>query len=270
MVFKSYNNCGILRLLLEDLSTNSNLDYRRINMLSVNNGLFDTRNIYNFVDASINILVNSIPTLTTTKEYWLFYYIKDDFFANWKSLYNANIDQDFLGFPLIKKNTRHAIESFLDLYNLCKDEEYIIVLEYCAKKNNNAGKYSSHLFNGQFSIQSKCNIAKTYGGDFQYLLNISRDSNDYVHPNVFVDVILLNERDKKEEILTNLLNINFYLLVSSYELILNKYNNNNQPFLGCCMNNICYQCYRNAQNAFKYCIDNQLLIDINPIPVAFR
>lgn len=238
-------------------------------MLSVNNVLFDTRNIYNFIDVSINTLVNSIPTLTRSKEYWLFYYIKDDFFANLNSLYNANIDQDFFGFPLIKKNTRHAIESFLDLYNLCEDEEYMIVLEYCAKRHKNAGKYKNHLFKGQFSIQSKCNIAKEHGMNFQCLIDTSRDSNDYVHPNVFVDVILLNERDKKKEILRNLLNTNLYLLVTSYKLILKKHNNNEHPYLGCCNNNFCCECYRKAQSTFKYCIDNQLLIDINTQPVEF-
>lgn len=239
-------------------------------MLSVNNVLFDTRSIYNFIDASINILVNGIPNLRSTKEYWLFYYVKDDFFANLNSLCNANIDQDFLGFPLIRKNTRHAIESFLDLYNLCEDEEYMIVLEYCAKRHKNPGKYKNHLFKGQFSIQSKCKIAQVHGGDFQYLIDTSRDSNDYVHPNVFVDVIPLNEIDKKKEILSNLLNTNLYLLVTSYDLILKKYNNNEQPYLRCCTNNFCRSCYINAQNNFKFCINNQLIVDIYPMPVAFR
>lgn len=238
-------------------------------MLSVNKILFDTRNIYNFIDVSIKILVNSVPDLTKTKEYWLFYYIKDDFFANLNSLYNANIDQDFFGFPLIRRNTRHAIESFLDLYNLCEDEKYMIVLEYCAKRHKNAGKYTNYLFKGQFSIQSKCNIALSYGGDFKYLIDISRAGNDYVHPNVFVDVIPLNEIDKKKEILNELLNTNLYLLIASYDLILKKYNNNEQPYLRCCMYNSCRECYRNAQNIFQYCINNQLLIDINTMSVTF-
>jgi len=72
-------------------------------MLSVNKELYEPRNIYNFIDVSVNLLLNRIPGLTTRKEYWLFYFVKDDFFANWSSLCNANIDQDFLGFPLIRK-----------------------------------------------------------------------------------------------------------------------------------------------------------------------
>ena len=230
-------------------------------MLSVNNMLFDPKNIYNFIDASINKLLHNMPELRMEKEYWLFYYIKDDFFANWRSLQNVDINQDFLGFPLIKKNTRHAIEAFLDLNNLCHDKDYLIVLEYGSKLCQTPGKYQEYLYKGQFTIQSKNNIAKAYGQDFQTYIEKASDSNRYVHPNVFLDIIQPNEIDKKRNILCDLLNTNTYLLTEAYKLILNKYNNNQHPYLGCsnCVYNQCDQCYQNAYNTFKYCINYDLL-----------
>lgn len=239
-------------------------------MLSVNNKLFDNRNIYNFIDVSINILVTNFQGLTATKEYWLFYYIKNDFLSNWMSLYNANINQDFLGFPLIKIHTRHAIEAFLDLYNLYNDDDYKIVLEYCAKKRKNAGKYKNYLYKNMFTIKSKCEIAKKYDENFERLISTSIDSNNYVHPNVFLDVIPQNDVDKKKSILSSLLNTNLYLLVRSYKLILKKFYNDMQPHLGCCIGGNCMQCYNNAYNVFYYCINNDLLYNINPTPILFQ
>lgn len=240
-------------------------------MLSVNKMLYNPNNIYNFINTSVDWMVDNIPDMKASKEYWLFYFIKDDYFANLSSLYNANIDLDFLGFPVIRKNTRHAIESFLDLYNLCMDQDYLQVLKYCAHQQKNAGKYSDYLYRGQFSIQSKCNIAKKmYDRDFQSLVDLSQKSNEYIHPNVFVDVISVNEKDKKKDILKELLHTNIFLLTQAYRLLLKKFNQNMQPHLSCCVNGICLQCYQMLYNNLSNLIDTQLLIEICPTPYMFQ
>lgn len=101
-------------------------------MLTINSNfqqLLEKENIFSFINTSIQQISYNIPDLFQRKEYWLFYYIKDDFWANCASLYRMDIEQDFLGFPLIRKNTRHAIEAFFDFYNLCYDPDYMCVLE---------------------------------------------------------------------------------------------------------------------------------------------
>ena len=98
-------------------------------MLCVNKYLYNYNSIYNFINNSVNLMINDNPNLTSKKEYWLFYFIKEDFYSSLYSIYNVDIDMDFFGFSLIKKNTRHAVEAFLDLYNLCLDPEYLVVLE---------------------------------------------------------------------------------------------------------------------------------------------
>lgn len=103
-------------------------------MLCVNKKLYEERNIYSFIQASVLQLNRQNPYLIYKKEYRLFYYIAEDFCANMNFLSNYDITMDAFGFPVIKKNTRNAIEAFLDLYNLCCDDMYIDVLMYNAKK----------------------------------------------------------------------------------------------------------------------------------------
>lgn len=240
-------------------------------MLVVNRNLYG-RSIYNFIDASVGRLIEKTPGLRSTKEYWLFYYIKDDFLSNFSSLYNADIDQDFLGFPLIRRNTRHAIEAFLDLYNLCMDQGYMEVLKYCSGEQKNVERYKDYLHNGQFTIQSKCNIAKDeYGMNFQELVDIAKESNSYIHPNVFMNTISVEERAKKQEILKNLLTLNLKLFDKAYGLLFERFEKDGWPFLhlGCCNYLNCRQCHQNAYDSFYYCIQKQLLVEVPSSPVNF-
>ena len=69
------------------------------------------------------VLLNN-QTIVAAKEYWLYYYIKEDFVANFYALYNTDIDLDCFGFTVVQRNTRHAIEAYLDLVNLVEDPEY--------------------------------------------------------------------------------------------------------------------------------------------------
>lgn len=235
-------------------------------MLIINNELFNQNNIYNFIEWSVNKLISISPGIKATKEYWLFYYIKDDFCNNLSSLCNRDISIDFLGFPQIKKNTRHAIEAFIDLNNLISDNEYITVLEYCSKQGKYSSKYNEYLYKGQFTIQSKFNIAnELYGKNFnQDLMETCKGSNNYVHPNVFVKVIDQNDTETKKKILKELLNINLFLLKEAYSLMLKKFSNSNQPLLGCygCNNYNCYNCYSGAIHRFRYIIDNNLISEV--------
>lgn len=238
-------------------------------MLCVNKYLYNYNSIYNFINNSVNLMINDNPNLTSKKEYWLFYFIKEDFYSSLYSIYNVDIDMDFFGFSLIKKNTRHAVEAFLDLYNLCMDPEYLVVLEYCSKKRDESGKYKKYLYKGQFSIQSKCNIAKVYGEDFQELVNLASECSEYVHPNVFIDVIQVNEKVKKKQILAKLLKTNIFLFTKAYELILKKFNCGKQYYMGCCMIYDCTCCYQKLFNEFMYYINNQLLIEQTYYPNSF-
>ena len=238
-------------------------------MLSVNNLLFNRNSINYFIGDSINQLINEIPGIREKEEYWLFYFIREDFSANLFSLCGMDIDTDFLGFPVIRKNTRHAIEAFLDLYNLCRDQEYINVLKYCSnKKANGIGKYKNYIHNKQFTIYSKVKIAKEeYDQNFEFLIDIAKESNAFIHPNVYVDVIPVSERIKKIEILKRLLGINIYLLDNGYKLFLNKFHQSLQPYIGCpgCnRNGKCTLCYRQLYDNFVTCINTSLVMELKP------
>ena len=134
-------------------------------MLLLNQDLFVHNNILTFIDQSTNILIANNNQLAFEKEYWLYYYIKEDFISNLRSLYNKDIDLDTFGFSFIRRNTRHMIEAFLDLYNLCNNSNYMTVLKYCAHISKEVGRYSTYLYKGQFTIRSKCNIAKEHYGE---------------------------------------------------------------------------------------------------------
>lgn len=246
-------------------------------MLKVNSTLFEPANIYNFINTSITTLYGFIPSLTQSPEYLLFFFVKDDFSANWSWLQYADIDLDFMGFPLIRRNTRHAIESFLDLHNLCIDSNYMSVLKYCSKQDKNAGIYGKYLFDGQFTIQSKCNIAKNnisncpkYAQYLQKLVDEASECNKFTHPNIFLNIISTQDLNKKRHILCNLLNINIELLTNAYSLILKKFYQGVQPYLKCCPNMMCNQCYQDLITRFYSCVNNNLLINTTQTTFNFR
>ncbi len=103
------------------------------------------------------------------------------------------------------------------------------------------------------------------------LLTISSKTNNYTHPNVFVDILNYNDYDKKLEILRNLLSANLYTLTSAYKLILKIFNNNMTPILTCptCpfpnpyFKN-CSQCFLNEEARFQNLIKNALITYTNP------
>mgnify|MGYP005768404803 CR=1 FL=1 len=244
----------------------------------INNELYSPYNIFDYIDTSINHLINKIPNITGLKEYFLFYYVKQNFFTNWMSLRNFDITQDIFGFPFIHILTRHSIEAFLDLYNLYRDPMYKEVLAYCSKQSvEYVGKYHDYIWNGMFTIQSKFNIAKgvDMGGHLSVkdwfplypdLVGIASKCNKYAHPDTYLPII--TDQELKESILRELLITNLYLLTNSYHIILRTVNNGNQPSVSCnqCINplrnpydNDKYRCVNCLRERFEYIVNNELV-----------
>lgn len=242
-------------------------------MQFLNRDFYNTNNILGYIDSSIQALINMNTAILTTKEYMLFFYIKEDFTANYFSLYNADIDLECLGFSVLQRNTRHSIEAFLDLVNLSHDPDYLSVMEFNSKRGRYNSKYHSYINGKLFTINAKYKIAtRMYNEDIpEDLINISFKTNDYTHPNVFVDILNYNDYDKKLEILRNLLSANLYTLTTAYKLMLKIFNKNVTPILTCptCpflnpyLKN-CNQCFLNEAARFQNLVKNALITYTNP------
>ena len=242
-------------------------------MQFLNRDFYNNNNILGYIDSSMQALINMNSTILTTKEYMLFFYIKEDFTANYFSLYTTDIDLECLGFSVLQRNTRHSIEAFLDLVNLSNDQDYLSVMEFNSKKGRYNPKYRPYINGKLFTINEKYKIAtQMYNEDIpRELLTISSKTNSYTHPNVFVDILNYNDYDKKIEILKNLLNVNLYTLAGAYRLILKIFNNDITPIQNCpnCsffnpyLKN-CKQCFLNEEARFKNLIKNALITYTNP------
>lgn len=240
-------------------------------MLFINRDFYSSNDIFSFINASVQILINQNPSILATNEYKLFFYIKEDFSANFFALYSTDIDMECLGFSVLQRNTRHAIEAFLDLLNLSHDPDYLSVMEHCAdRKKRYNPKYNS-ILQGKCTIYKKYEIAtKMYNENIpQELVDISSETNNHTHPNVFVDVIGMNEYDKKATILRNVLNATLYALISSYQIILKKFNNNIMPTMNCTTCRYapfrtCNQCFTDERARFQNLINNALFTYSSP------
>lgn len=242
-------------------------------MQFLNRDFYNNNNILDYINSSMQALINMNTTILGTKEYMLFFYIKEDFSANYFSLYNADIDLECLGFSVLQRNTRHSIEAFLDLINLGNDSDYLTVMEYCNNWNNRYNSKYHSILKGSCNIPKKYRIAtQMYNESIpEDLLTISSKTNRYTHPNVFVDILNYNDYDKKLEILRSLLNANLYTLTTSYKLMLKIFNNNITPVLTCptCpffnpyLKN-CKQCFINEETRFQNLIKNALITYTNP------
>lgn len=246
-------------------------------MLYLNRDFYAPNNIVSFVDTSMQVLLTSNPTIISTKEYWLYYYIREDFWANLYSLYNTDIDLDCIGFSVIHRNTRHLIESFLDLVNLCNDPDYISVLEHNAKKGKSLSKYKSYLQKGYFTILSKFKIAtQMYHIDIpKSIMELSSKNNKYIHPNVFVSLLTYRDVNLKIGILKELLNTNLDLFLKSYDCLVKKFNGGTYPHLNCTncsmySNRQCSECFSNESVKFSNLINNGLITYTNPTAGNFQ
>lgn len=242
-------------------------------MLIINPDFFNIR-ISNFIEDSINIILaneNKNKPLQVEKEYWLFYYIKDNFKANLQYLNSiVDIDSDVFGFVPIWRNIRNSIEAFYDLYNLKNDSTYYDVLWYCHNNDKfyrGNEKYKSYIFKNRFTIISKNNIAcnlysfnSGYGKD---LIDTVKRSNKYIHPDVFVDTI--KNREEKKYILKMLISKDIYMLDSAYKMILEKYYESNQPRLFCMQCRLiepnCKSCYTSCYNKILEYLEGNIFIE---------
>ena len=64
-------------------------------MQFLNRDFYNNNNILGYIDSSIQTLINMNTTILGTKEYMLFFYIKEDFTANYFSLYTTDIDLEW-------------------------------------------------------------------------------------------------------------------------------------------------------------------------------
>lgn len=247
-------------------------------MQFLNRDFYNNNNILGYIDSSMQALINMNTTILTTKEYMLFFYIKEDFTANYFSLYTTDIDLECLGFSVLQRNTRHSIEAFLDLVNLCNDPDYLSVMKFNAKKGRYNPKYRSYINGKLFTIHAKYEIAtQMYNANIpRDLLTISAKTNSYTHPNTFVNILTYNEYDKKLEILRDLLRASLYTLTTAYKLILKKFNNNMTPILTCSscpfINPLlknCNQCFLNEEARFQNLIKNALITYTNPFQTSY-
>lgn len=231
----------------------------------LNHDFYTQCDILGFINASIQELSHTNPTLLASNEYRLFYFIKENFASNLFSLHGINIDFECMGFPLLHRNTRHSIESYFDLINLCQDDDYLSVLKYCAKKGHHDPKFKKYKSGNIFSIRSKHKIAtELYGLDpMKVLCDIAGNNNDYIHPNIFTDILTGSDINKKSEILKVLLGTNLFLLTSAYRTIIKKFNNNQQPILNCsqCQQftlKNCLSCFNAEHTKFDTLVKNGL------------
>lgn len=187
-------------------------------MKIVNQQFIMQNRVRGFVEQSINSMIERNPDLTGDKAYWLYYYVKTDYDMILNSLLNYDVNSDFLGFPNQQQVLRHQIEAFLDLFNLASDRAYMAVL----KKNNQEdvplGIYEEYLGKGSFyNIKQKLKIAKRNGFPYgSYLEGFAKNSNRYVHPNVFIET---SRQEAKEKLLRNLINVSIFLVVEAYKVM---------------------------------------------------
>lgn len=208
---------------------------------------FLNRNILHFINCCTIKMIQQKKTLTSDKKYWLFYYVKDGVTSNLYSLYNYDIEQDFLGYPVIKQITRKIIEAYVDLFNLSHDPNYLEVLEYTNKSRslkNLEKKYADHLYYKYFSILSKIKMAiELYGGNqdwFDRLSDNAKEFNSYVHPNIFLDTNY--DINSKIMSLQQLLSLNIDLLIFAFEIFRPSYRDISPLNLGCNPCNYEYNC----------------------------
>lgn len=174
------------------------------------------------LEHAMNTMIHSNPGIASDKSYWLYYYVKTDYDLILNSLWNYDLESDFLGFPSQQRVIRHQIEAFLDLYNLAHDRDYMTVLQLNNKENQDLGRYRKYLGTGSFfnSIQ-KLKIARENGFRYsKYLESFSVNANRYVHPNVFINTM---SEEEKEELLRSLINASIFLVWEAFQVMMEVY-----------------------------------------------
>lgn len=129
--------------------------------------------------------------LFITDEFKSFYYIKENVKADISYFLNLIFEEDSMGFIPVKRNIRITSEALIDLYNLVYVNEYKTVLQYMENRHNYSfnEKFKKYCYRGDFTIQSKLNIAKDngFGNELDFLKNgLLKETNKYIHASIFV------------------------------------------------------------------------------------
>lgn len=222
-------------------------------------------------------------------QYRLFYYIYNDFLMSMYSLYNYDIDKETTDFSYIQMLTRHAIESFFDLFCLCNDSKYISVLKYdsvysVSLNEEDINNLKSFPKNSKhYSIRDKKSFAEVYAqkqkeeirdilmSNIEDLFNVASNSNKYIHPNVLRKNTAILEKNKRT--ISTLLKSMAHCIMLGYYLIYNKYwagkipctycfslltQKNKDEVILCCK-----KCFVARCNDFENFITNYLFEDTN-------
>lgn len=240
--------------------------------------------LWTFLNDSINSLQASIPSAGYRKILWCYYYVQMNVMNSLQDLSSVDIDADFLRFPQVQKNNRIAIEAALDLFNLCKDPNYISVI--CQNAGISDKQYSKHLVAEDFAqlkdpskyksfctnhtfytLNNKLNIAKQNQlpkDRYKMYKAASQESNQYMHPNVFLSPY---EPAEKAARVRDLLVLNLTLLLDSYHDVCVSLSNG-WIFRPCPLDHLCHndclQCYGTALQSFLDLLDGDLFVDMKP------
>lgn len=199
------------------------------------------QNVYTMIG---QIAFNNLQ-LRQSIEFYIYCLIRDDINASIFPLWGSDIDLNIFGFPVIKRNTRHLIESYFDLFNLIHTDDYSYVLRYCASdwkgkkmlKTEMPDRLNKYLENGhnQFNIYQKCQMALDYITEnkpnnsnalnrFENYRKEAQKYNSFVHPNISIPPKQTRQENIKE--LGDLLLLNAEILFYAAKEILNVYDAN--------------------------------------------
>ena len=197
-----------------------------------------TGHYYSVHNAIVQLMVSTKNELKVEPLYKLFYLINECFTMNLDLLSKTYIDYDILGFAGVKRNTRVAIEAYIDLYNLVVNNDYLMVMKKYNRidfENTNEQEiYDNYMetnrFNNEYvSKKTKIDIAKKNGMNAKfadYLSEIYDNYSDYSHPNIFViknyEYVSKEELDNKELIKLNI-NLLYDSLKTLSQWTCNKY-----------------------------------------------
>lgn len=240
--------------------------------------------IWLFVQDSVNSLRAAIPSAGYRKIFWEYYYVQTNVLNSVRELSDIDVDADFLSFPQIQKNNRIAIEAAVDLYNLCRDPDYIGVIchnagippqdyrKYLVPEDfshvTNPQKYQTFLEKSPFyTLSSKIRIAGKNGlPDERYHIYkaASQESNQYMHPNVFLSPL---SPEGKEAKVRGFLNLNLALLLDCYHDLCVSLSNG-WIFRPCSVSNQCngncLQCYQDQLIHIQQLLQAELFTQVQP------
>ncbi len=166
--------------------------------------------------------------LFITDEFKSFYYIKEKVKADISYFLNLIFEEDSMGFIPVKRNIRITSEALIDLYNLVYVNEYKTVLQYMENRHNYSfnEKFKKYCYRGDFTIQSKLNIAKDngFGNELDFLKNgLLKETNKYIHASIFVQPNNYDFDSKLGEAKA-LLQLELKIYQLALKILCNKYN----------------------------------------------